>query len=97
MFGRTIHYRDVVQIVLQALAAAAMRQLEQGVRLARDIPADDGARRTAAFLDTLDHADIERKVSHLFTRSASHLARAGLDRFFEAKWERAWDLEETRT
>ena len=94
VFGRTIHYRDVVQIVLNALSAPTMRQLEEGVRLAREVPSDDGSRRTAAYLDTLNHAHVENKVSQLFHRSALHLSRAGLDDLFDAQWKPAWTFDE---
>ena len=66
VFGRTIHYRDVVRVVLDTLSAPALRELEAGVRRAREIPCTDGARRTAAFLDTLNQPDVERKVSNSF-------------------------------
>ena len=94
VFGRTIHYRDVVRVVLDTLSAPAIRELEAGVRTAREIPCADGARRTAAFLDTLNQPAIERKVSQLFRRSRSHLARSGLDRLFDAQWERAWAFDD---
>jgi acyl-[acyl-carrier-protein] desaturase len=90
VFGRAIHYRDVVQIVLETLSSPALRELEAGVRRAREIPLTDGSRRTAAFLDTLNQPDVERKVEHLFRRNQAHLARAGLDRLFSTPWEPAW-------
>ena len=93
VFGRTIHYRDVVRVVLDTLSAPALRELEAGVRRAREIPCTDGHRRTAAFLDTLNQPDVERKVSQLFRRSESHLTRSGLDRLFDARWERAWAFD----
>ena len=80
VFGRTIHYRDVVRVVLDTLSAPALRELEAGVRRAREIPCTDGRRRTAAFIDTLNQPEIERKVSQLFRRNQSHLMRNGLDR-----------------
>jgi len=94
VFGRTIHYRDVVRVVLDTLSAPALKDLEAGVRSAREIPCSDGARRTAAFLDTLNQPEIERKVSQLFRRNESHLVRSGLDRLFAAPWERAWTFDE---
>lgn len=94
VFGRTIHYRDVVRVVLASLSAPAIRELEAGVRLAREIPWTDGTLRTAAFLDTLNQAEVESKVSQLFRRSASHLARTGLDQHADAQWERAWAFDE---
>ena len=56
--------------------------------------APTAARRTAAFLDTLNQPEIERKVSQLFRRNQSHLVRSGLDRLFDAPWERAWTFDE---
>jgi len=94
VFGRTIHYRDVVRVALDALSAPALRELEAGVRSAREIPCTDGARRTAAFLDTLNQPAIEHKVSQLFRRNESHLVRSGLDRPFDTQWERAWTFNE---
>jgi len=93
VFGRTIHYRDVVRVVLDTLSAPTLRELEAGVRRAREIPCADGDRRTAAFLDTLNQPDVERKVSQLFRRSESHLTRSGLDGLFDARWERAWAFD----
>ena len=40
VFGRTIHYRDVIRVVLDTLSAPAVRELEAGVRSAREIPCD---------------------------------------------------------
>jgi hypothetical protein len=94
VFGRSIHYRDVVGIILDTLSSPGLRELEAGVRRAREIPTSDGSRRTAAFLDTLNQPDVERKVEHLFRRSQSHLARAGLDRLFSTTWEPAWAFGE---
>jgi len=94
VFGRSIHYRDVVQIVLGTLSSPALRDLEAGVRRAREIPTTDGSLRTAAFLDTLNQPEIERKVEHLYRRSQSHLARAGLDRMFPTAWTPAWAFAE---
>lgn len=94
VFGRAIHYRDVVQIVLGALSVPGLRQLEDGLRRAREIPGADGGRRTAAFLDTIDPERLEAKVSQIFRRNASHLSNAGLDRLFDAEWERAWTFEQ---
>jgi acyl-[acyl-carrier-protein] desaturase len=94
VFGRTIHYRDVIRVVLDTLSAPAIRELEAGVRGARDIPSTDGTRRTAAFLDTLDQPAIERKVSQLFRRNQSHLAGSGLDRLFDTPWQRAWTFDD---
>jgi hypothetical protein len=92
VFGRTIHYRDVVRVVLDTLSAPALRELEAGVRRAREIPCTDGSRRTSAFLDTLNRPDVERKISQLFRRNQSHLARTGLDGLFSAPFERAWTV-----
>ncbi|MGE0393038.1 MAG: acyl-ACP desaturase [Vicinamibacterales bacterium] len=89
VFGRSIHYRDVVQVALAALSLPAVRALEDGVRAARCIPAGDGHRRTAAFLDVLDTPEIERKVRTLFDRSARHVAAAGLRGDGDA-WSPAW-------
>jgi acyl-[acyl-carrier-protein] desaturase len=94
VFGRSIHYRDVVQVILGTLSSPALRELEAGVRRAREIPTTDGSRRTAAFLDTLNHGDIERKVEQLFRRSRAHLGRAGLDRLCSTSWEPAWTFAE---
>jgi acyl-[acyl-carrier-protein] desaturase len=94
VFGRTIHYRDVVRVILDTLSAPALRELEAGVRQAREIPGTDGSRRTAAYLDTLNQAEIETKVSQLFRRNAAHLERTGLARPFDAGWERAWTTDE---
>jgi acyl-[acyl-carrier-protein] desaturase len=94
VFGRGIHYRDVVRVVLASLSAPALRDLESGVRRAREVPGTDGARRTAAFLDTLNHAEIELRVSRLFSRSRAHLARTGLDHPSGTPWERAWTFGE---
>ena len=93
VFGRTIHYRDVVRVVLDTLSAPALRELEAGVRRAREIPCTDGGRRTAAFIDTLNQPEIERKVSQLFRRNQSHLVRSGLDRLCGVAWEPAWALD----
>ena len=93
VFGRTIHYRDVVRVVLDTLSAPALRELEAGVRRAREIPCTDGGRRTAAFIDTLNQPEIERKVSQLFRRNQSHLVRSGLDRWCGVPWEPAWALD----
>jgi acyl-[acyl-carrier-protein] desaturase len=94
VFGRSIHYRDVVRIVLGTLSSPALRQLEAGLRRAREVPEADGSRRTAAFLDTLNQADIERKVEHLFQRNQSHLAAKGLDTLFPNTWTPAWTFDE---
>jgi acyl-[acyl-carrier-protein] desaturase len=94
IFGRSIHYRDVVRVALSALSTTAIKALEAGLRRAREIPLTDGSRRTAAFLDTLNHAEVERKVEQLFHRSQTHLARAGLDRLFSTPFERAWTFDD---
>jgi acyl-[acyl-carrier protein] desaturase len=94
IFGRAIHYRDVIGVVLDTLSAPAIRELEAGVRNAREIPWTDGSRRTAAFLDTLNQPVIERKVSQLFRRNQSHLVSSGLDRLFDAQWQRAWTFDQ---
>ena len=96
VFGRAIHYRDVVQPVLGALSVPAMRQLEDGVRRAREIPSADGPKRTAAFLDTMDFAAVERKVQQLLGRNRAHLERAGVRRAGESSWTPAWVVEEAR-
>jgi acyl-[acyl-carrier-protein] desaturase len=90
VFGRSIHYRDVVGVILGTLSSPALRELESGLRRAREVPVADHTRRTAAFLDVLDQPSVERKVEHLFRRNQSHLERAGLDRLFPATWESAW-------
>jgi hypothetical protein len=64
------------------------------VRRAREIPNTDGARRTAAFLDTLNRTEIERKVALMFRRSEAHLTRAGLGRLFDSTFAPAWTDEE---
>ncbi len=92
VFGRSIHYRDVVRVILDSLSAPALRQLEEGLRRAREIPDADGGRRTAAFLDTLNPVAIEQNVERLFHRNAAHLARVGLDGRFETACPRAWAL-----
>ena len=94
VFGRAIHYRDVVRIILGTLSSPGLRELEAGLRRAREIPATDGSRRTAAFLDTLNQPAVERKVEQLFRRNQSHLAHAGLDRLFSTTWEPAWTFAE---
>jgi len=91
VFGRVIHYRDVVQIVLSVLSAPALRELEAGIRRAREVPLTDGVRRTAAFLDTIDFDSVERKVRQLFFRNRAHLQRCGIDHFFDQSWVPAWD------
>jgi acyl-[acyl-carrier-protein] desaturase len=90
VFGRSVHYRDVVQVVLSALSAPALRTLEEGVRRARDVPSIDGARRTAAFIDTIDFASVEHKVQQLFSRNRSHVERSGLSHLFDSTWSPAW-------
>jgi acyl-[acyl-carrier-protein] desaturase len=94
VFGRVIHYRDVVRVVLDALSAPALRELEAGVRRSREIPATDGSRRTAALLDTLNHAELQTKVSRVFARNAAHLARVGLDHPAHTPFEAAWAFEQ---
>ena len=94
VFGRAIHYRDVVRVILDKLSAPALRELEAGVRRSREIPATDGSRRTAAVLDTLNHAELRTKVSRLFSRNAAHLARVGLEHSAHASFEEAWTFEQ---
>ena len=93
VFGRAIHFRDVVRVVLSTFSAPAIKALEAGVRRAREIPPTDGPRRTAAFLDTIDHRDVEHKVTRLFHRSQAHLVRAGLDGLFDARFQKAWAFD----
>jgi acyl-[acyl-carrier-protein] desaturase len=93
VFGRSIHYRDVVRVALSTLSAPAVKELEDGVRRAREIPLTDGTRRTAAFLDTLNQRDVQRKVEHLFHRGQEHLGRAGLDGLFTSRFETAWAFD----
>jgi acyl-[acyl-carrier-protein] desaturase len=90
VFGRAIHYRDVVRIALDTLSVPALRELEAGVRRAREIPGIDGVQRTAACLDTLNRAEIERKVAQMFKRSQTHLERAGLGQLFDSTFTPAW-------
>ena len=90
VFGRAVHYRDVVQPVLAHLSLPAVRALEEGVRRAREIPGDDGATRTSAFLDVLDLDAVESKVRILFARTATHLNAAGLAETSDTSWEPAW-------
>jgi len=90
VFGRSIHYRDVVHVVLSSLSAPAIKELEAGVRRAREIPVTDGTLRTAAFLDTLNRREVEEKVERLFHRTQTHLERSGLDQLFSAPFQRAW-------
>lgn len=90
VFGRTIHYRDVVQPVLSRLSLPAVRALEEGVRHAREIPDEDGVRRTSAFLDVLDLDSISAKVRTLFGRTAAHLDAAGLSGTSDTSWTPAW-------
>jgi acyl-[acyl-carrier-protein] desaturase len=94
VFGRAIHYRDVVRVVLDKLSAPALRELEAGVRRSREIPATDGTRRTAAVLDTLNHEQLRMKASRLFSRNAAHLARVGLEQSAHAPFEAAWTFEQ---
>jgi acyl-[acyl-carrier-protein] desaturase len=96
VFGRTVHYRDVVQIVLNTLSLPALRALETGVRRARELPATDGDRRTAAYLDTLDMPTLERRVRTLFARTHAHLERSGLAEVVECQWQPAWPACEAR-
>ncbi len=92
LFGKKIHYRDVVQVVLDSLSLPAVRTLEAGVRRLREIPDMEHGRRTSALLDTLNVRALEAKVHLLFERYQTHLSRAGLNQFFESGWERAWHL-----
>jgi acyl-[acyl-carrier-protein] desaturase len=92
LFGKKIHYRDVVQVVLDSLSLPAVRTLEAGVRRLREIPDMEHGRRTSALLDTLNVRALEAKVHLLFERYQTHLSRAGLDQCFESSWERAWHL-----
>jgi acyl-[acyl-carrier-protein] desaturase len=94
VFGRSIHYRDVVAVILRTLSAPALRELETGVRRAREIPATEGPRRTAAFLDTLEQPEIERKVAQLFARNRSHLERTGLGDLCDTNWTPAWAFDD---
>lgn len=95
VFGRSIHYRDVVQVVLNALSAPALRELEEGIKRAREVPRTDGMHRTASFIDTLDFGTIAGKIQLLFSRSRSHLERSGLSPLFESGWLPAWTVSET--
>ncbi len=90
VFGRSIHYHDVIQVVLSALSAPALRFLEDGVRRAREVPATDGGSRTAAFIDTIDFNAVEHKVRGLFLRTGTHLQSTGLGDLFETTWSPAW-------
>jgi acyl-[acyl-carrier-protein] desaturase len=94
VFSRAIHYRDVVKVVLDTLSAPALRQLEEGLRRAREIPASDGSVRTAAFMDCLDYGQIADKVARLFTRTTAHLERSGLGRQCESRFAPAWASEQ---
>jgi acyl-[acyl-carrier-protein] desaturase len=95
VFSRSIHYRDVVEAVLGALALPARRALEAGVRRAREIPDDAGDRRTAAFLDTLDMPALETKVRALHRRVTASIARAGFTGIVDCHWQAAWAAPES--
>lgn len=93
VFGRAVHYRDVVQPVLAHLSLPAVRALEGGVRRTREIPGEDGVRRTSAFLDILDLDAIEARVKTLLSRTAAHLDAAGLSSTADTSWQQAWRRE----
>ncbi|MGE0447408.1 MAG: acyl-ACP desaturase [Vicinamibacterales bacterium] len=94
VFGRTVHYRDVVQPVLAHLSLPAVRAIEEGVRRAREIPGEGGVGRTSAFLDVLDLAAIEARIQSLLGRTAAHLDAAGLSTTADLSWQRAWRRDE---
>ena len=75
IFGRAIHYRDVVA----SCSTRCRRRRSVNWKPASAAPArfraTDGRRRTAAFIDTLNQPEIERKVSQLFRRNRSHLVQ----------------------
>lgn len=94
VFGRTIHYRDVIQIVLSSLSAPGLRLLEDGVRRAREVPSTAGELRTAAFVDTIAFDAVEQKVRQLFLKTATHLDSAGLGHLFDTTWSPAWEMSD---
>jgi acyl-[acyl-carrier-protein] desaturase len=93
VFGRTIYYRDVVQVVLEALSLPPLRVLERCIHQARAIPADESTKRTAAFIETVDLDGLETRVRMVYRRNQTHLEQAGLDSFFQAAWQPAWEIE----
>jgi acyl-[acyl-carrier-protein] desaturase len=90
VFSRRIHYSDVIEIALKQLGVHGLRALEDGLRRARAVPASDGAMRTTAIFDSIDHHEVERRVERLFARVRDYTADAGVDhtldlRFFVAR------------
>lgn len=79
VFTRRIHYRDVVQTALAQLGTEGVRAVEDGIRRSREAPTPDGAMRTTAIFDTIDHAFVERKVQRLFARVTEYGREAGVD------------------
>jgi acyl-[acyl-carrier-protein] desaturase len=94
IFGRTIYYHDVVQVVLEALSLPPLRALERCVHQAREISTNDKARRATVFMEAVDLNGLETKVRRTHRRNQAHLEQVGLDRFFQADWRPAWKIEE---
>lgn len=68
VYGPREHITDVLTIALQNLGLDGRKALLQGIKRVRQVPREDGVMRDTAVLDTLDYAEIEKKVKQMFGR-----------------------------
>ena len=68
VYGPREHISDVLTVALQNLGLEGRKALLQGIKRIRQVPTEDGTMRDTAVLDTLDYAEIGKKVQQLFGR-----------------------------
>jgi acyl-[acyl-carrier-protein] desaturase len=68
VYGPREHVTDVLNIALQNLGIDGRKALLAGIKRVRQVPTESGILRDTAVLDTLDYAEIEKKVQQMFGR-----------------------------
>jgi acyl-[acyl-carrier-protein] desaturase len=84
VFGRRIHYLDVVALALRQLGTRGLHALEEGVRRSRSVSADASASATA--FESLDADYIEGSVAKLFGRFRVFAARFDIDHIVDTSF-----------
>jgi acyl-[acyl-carrier-protein] desaturase len=84
VFGRRIHYIDVVAVALRQLGTRGLHALEEGVRRSRSLGGDVSASATA--FESLDAGYIEGCVAKLFARFRGFAARLDIDHIVDSSF-----------
>lgn len=87
IFGRRVFYRDVVQVALRQLGGDDVRAIEAGIRRSREVPSPDGALRTTAIFEAIDHEFVEGRTRRLFSRVDAFARAHGLSHTLNAEFQ----------